>query len=86
MTLKNDPIKVKSSKKNFNFALIRTPPRAHSSFSRVDFCPFWIITICESVLRVPILILLKDDFLCRFWAPRGGPGGGPPRKSRRPFF
>ena len=67
----------KSSKKNFNFALIRPPKkgRAQALKRRVDFWHFWIETIWESVLRVPIRLLLSDAF---FFAPGGVPGG--PRK------
>ena len=68
----------KSSKKNFNFALIRPffGGRAQPLKRRVDFWHFWIETISESVLRVPIRLLLSDAF---FFAP-GGPGG-PPKKN-----
>ena len=67
----------KSSKKNFNFALIRPffGGRAQPLKMGVDFCPFWIETIWESVLRVPIRLLLSDAF---FSGP-GGPPGGPPK-------
>ena len=67
----------KSSKKNFNFALIRPffGGRAQALKMGVDFCPFWIETIWESVLRVPIRLLLSDAFF--FGAP-GGPPGDPP--------
>ena len=60
----------KSSKKNFNFALIRPPKkgRAQALKRRVDFWHFWIETIWESVLRVPIRLLLSDAF---FFAPGG---------------
>ena len=66
----------KSSKKNFNFALIRPffGGRAQPLKMGVDFCPFWIETIWESVLRVPIRLLLSDAFF--FGAP-GGHFGDP---------
>ena len=66
----------KSSKKNFNFALIRPffGGRAQALKMGVDFCPFWIETIWESVLRVPIRLLLSDAF---FSGP-GGPSRDPP--------
>ena len=66
----------KSSKKNFNFALIRPffGGRAQALKMGVDFCPFWIETIWESVLRVPIRLLLSDAF---FFGPRGAPRGTP---------
>ena len=66
----------KSSKKNFNFALIRPffGGRAQALKMGVDFCPFWIETIWESVLRVPIRLLLSDAF---FFGARGAPRGTP---------
>ena len=66
----------KSSKKNFNFALIRPffGGRAQPLKMGVDFCPFWIETIWESVLRVPIRLLLSDAF---FFGARGAPRGTP---------
>ena len=66
----------KSSKKNFNFALIRPffGGRAQALKMGVDFWHFWIETIWESVLRVPIRLLLSDAF---FFGGRGGPAGGP---------
>ncbi len=74
----------KSSKKNFNFALIRPffGGRAQALKMGVDFCPFWIETIWESVLRVPIRLLLSDAF---FFAP-GGPGGAPKKNGQNRDF
>ena len=74
----------KSSKKNFNFALIRPPKkgRAQALKRRVDFWHFWIETIWESVLRVPIRLLLSDAF---FFAP-GGPGGAPKKNGQNRDF
>ena len=74
----------KSSKKNFNFALIRPffGGRAQPLKRRVDFWHFWIETISESVLRVPIRLLLSDAF---FFGP-GGPPGGPPKNGQNRVF
>ena len=68
----------KSSKKNFNFALIRPLfwGRAQALKRRVVFWHFWIETIWESVLRVPIRLLLSDAF---FFRPGGAPRGDPPK-------
>ena len=67
----------KSSKKNFNFALIRPffGGRAQPLHGGSENDPFWIETIQESVLRVPIRLLLSDAF---FFGP-GGPLAGPPK-------
>ena len=74
----------KSSKKNFIFALIRPPKkeRAQALKRRVDFWHFWIETIWESVLRVPIRLLLSDAF----FSPRGGVPGGPEKKWPKSWF